>query len=111
VREKQRARGKESEGERERNGGRGAYPLDQDEVAAMISSQGWGDDQPSTELLAAREEDDDLEKTKWAGPLLDFGWEGRGRELGQKRPKREGEGFFLTYTLFYYYFFVFQKPF
>jgi hypothetical protein len=95
VREKQRARRKESEGEREREEWRqGAYPLDQDEAVATISSQGSGDDQPSTELLAAREEDDDLEKTKWAGPLLDFGWEGRGRELGQKRPKRDGGGFF-----------------
>jgi hypothetical protein len=46
-------------------------------------------------------------KLGWAS--LGFARERRGRELGWLSAQERERGIFLTYTLFYFYFFVFQN--
>jgi hypothetical protein len=64
---------------------------------ACISSQGSGDGQPSTELLAAREEDD--RELSWAGLPLGFGWKGKKRRWARFGQNKEGF-FFFSKSLF-----------
>jgi hypothetical protein len=79
------------EGERGTVAG-GLIPLSRRSSVACISSQGSGDGQPSTELLAAREEDD--RELSWAGLLLGFGWKGKKGRWARFGPNKEGFSFF-----------------